>query len=155
MNMETIVQSENDRFDVKHEANSSVINWQLLLLLVLFFSCVFVAIKKVVHRHESRMVYMQLQELNKERDKLTAQWSRLKLEQATTLNQVRVEKYARGDLSMNMPRASEIKFIKEPILDSTLESGELRLVSTKTEKSIAVSMTEEASNASSTKILSN
>lgn len=92
----------------------SVTNWQLPLLAILFVSIVFVAIKTVVQRHESRTAYMKLQVLEKERDKLAAQWSRLKLEQGTALNQVRVEQYARWDLEMKIPKASEIKVVREP-----------------------------------------
>ncbi len=91
----------------------SVVNWQLPLLVVLFVAVIFVAIKTVVHRHESRNMFMQLQVLEKERDKLAAQWSRLKLEQGTMLNQVRVEQNARWDLDMRMPKTSEIKVIRE------------------------------------------
>ena len=93
----------------------SVTNWQLPVLAILFVSVVFVAIKTVVHRHESRTSYMKLQKLEKERYKLAAQWSRLKLEQGTALNQVRVEQYARWDLNMEMPKASEIKTIRESL----------------------------------------
>ena len=92
----------------------SVVNWQLPLLVVLFVAVIFVAIKTVVHRHESRNLFMQLQVLGKERDKLSAQWSRLKLEQGTMLNQVRVEQNARWELGMQMPKTSEIKMIREP-----------------------------------------
>ncbi len=92
----------------------SVTNWQLPLLAILFVSIVFVAIKTVVQRHESRTAYMKLQTLEKERDKLAAQWSRLKLEQGTALNQVRVEQYARWDLEMKIPKASEIRIVREP-----------------------------------------
>ena len=102
-------QAENKQLTI-----DSVINWQLPVLAIMFVSIVFVAIKTVVHRHESRTAYMKLQTLEKERDKLAAQWSRLKLEQATTLNQVRVEQYARWDLNMKMPKASEVKIIQEP-----------------------------------------
>jgi len=91
----------------------SVVNWQLPLLAILFVTVIFVAIKTVVHRHESRTLFMQLQVLEKERDKLAAQWSRLKLEQGTMLNQVRVERNARLDLGMKMPKTSEIKTIRE------------------------------------------
>ena len=97
----------------KHVTIDSVINWQLPVLALLFVSVVFVAIKTVVHRHESRTAYVKLQKLEKERDKLAAQWSRLKLEQAVTLNQVRVEQYARWDLNMKMPKASEKRVIQE------------------------------------------
>ncbi len=91
----------------------SVVNWQLPLLAILFVAVIFVAIKTVVHRHESRTLFMQLQVLEKERDKLAAQWSRLKLEQGTMLNQVRVERNARLDLNMEIPKISEIKTIRE------------------------------------------
>ena len=104
---------EGSLTDPKYITVDSVVNWQLPLLVILFVSIVFVSIKTVVHRHESRTAFMKLQTLEKERDKLAAQWSRLKLEQATTLNQVRVEKYARWDLNMKMPKASEIMIIQE------------------------------------------
>ncbi len=101
--------------DAKQLTVDSATNWQLPVLAILFVSVVFVAIKTVVHRHESRTSYMKLQKLEKERDKLAAQWSRLKLEQGTALNQVRVEQYARWDLNMEMPKASEIKTIRESL----------------------------------------
>ena len=112
-------QAENKQLTI-----DSVINWQLPVLAIMFVSIVFVAIKTVVHRHESRTAYMKLQTLEKERDKLAAQWSRLKLEQATTLNQVRVEQYARWDLNMKMPKASEVKIIQEPEQASIVASRE-------------------------------
>ncbi len=98
---------------VKMTTVDSVVNWQLPLLAILFVAVIFVAIKTVVHRHESRTLFMQLQVLEKDRDKLAARWSRLKLEQGTMLNQVRVERNARLDLGMKMPKASEIKTIRE------------------------------------------
>lgn len=98
----------------------SVVNWQLPLLVVLFVSIIFVAIKTVVHRHESRTLFMKLQVLEKERDKLAAQWSRLKLEQGTMLNQVRVERNARLELGMKMPKTSEVKTIRELKKKATL-----------------------------------
>lgn len=105
-----ISQMNNDELTV-----DSVINWQLPVLVILFVSVVFVSIKTVVNRHESRTAFVKLQTLEKERDKLIAQWSRLKLEQATTLNQVRVEQYARWDLNMKMPKVSEKMIIQEPV----------------------------------------
>jgi cell division protein FtsL len=116
--------SENDAQAVpvvrKLTTVDSVVNWQLPLLVILFVAVIFVAIKTVVHRHESRNLFMQLQVLEKERDKLSAQWSRLKLEQGTMLNQVRVEQNARWELGMQMPKTSEIKMIREPAKKSFL-----------------------------------
>ena len=100
----------------------SVTNWQLPLLAVLFVSVIFVAIKTVVHRHESRNMFMQLQKLEKERDKLAAQWSRLKLEQSAKLNQVRVERLARWDLQMEMPKAAHIKLVREQTVPQPVDS---------------------------------
>ncbi len=104
----------------------SVVSWQVPLLVILFVGVIFVAIKTVVHRHESRNQFMQLQVLEKERDKLAAQWSRLKLEQGTMLNQVRVERNARIDLNMQMPKTSEIKTIREPEKDILITSADVQ-----------------------------
>lgn len=108
------VQNPAEEKSNKQITVDSVTNWQLPLLAILFVSIVFVAIKTVIQRHESRTAFMKLQTLEKERDKLAAQWSRLKLEQGTALNQVRVEQYARWDLGMKIPKASEIKVVREP-----------------------------------------
>ena len=105
-------------------------NWQLPILVILFVAVVFISIKTVVNRHESRAAYMKLQKLEKERDRMAAQWSRLKLEQAVTLNQVRVERYARWDLNMKMPKASEIKIIQESERNNVVvanKSGNIKL----------------------------
>ena len=101
------------------EKTDEVVNedsyWQLSLLLILFVSIIFVSIKAVVHRHESRTLFMELQVLEKDRDKLAAQWSRLKLEQGTLLNQVSVERQARWDLGMEIPKTTDIKIVREKI----------------------------------------
>lgn len=132
MSVETPVYKNDSSIEEKQLTVDSVINWQLPVLAILFVSVVFVAVKTVVHRHESRTAYVKLQKLEKERDKLAAQWSRLKLEQAVTLNQVRVEKYARWDLNMKMPKASEKKIIQEPIKSEViaiLEIGSIKVSS--------------------------
>jgi len=106
------------------------IDWQLVVLVVLFLSVLFVAIKTVVHRHQSRALFMELQVLEKNRDKLVARWSRLKLEQATMLNQIRVERMARRDLGMQIPKATEIKMVRE-ILKLNVKPMKLNKISTK------------------------
>jgi cell division protein FtsL len=86
----------------------------------LFVAVVFAAIKTVSQRHEARSQFVKLQKLEKERDKLAAQWSRLKLEQSTMLNQVRVERLASRDLNMQMPKPSEKKMIRETYIERPL-----------------------------------
>jgi len=105
-------------------------DWQLVILVVLFLSVLFVSVKIVVHRHQSRGLFMELQALEKNRDKLSARWSRLKLEQGTMLNQVRVEQMARKDLEMQIPKATEIKIVRE-ILKLKVKPMKLNKISTK------------------------
>ncbi len=93
----------------------SVVNWKLVLLPVLFIAVVFVSIKTVVYRHEARSLFVEAQRLEKERDVLAAQWSRLKLEQGTVLNQVSVERQARWDLGMHIPKTSDVQMIREQV----------------------------------------
>lgn len=97
---------------------TGTLNWQFPLLLVLFVAVIFTSIKTVAQRHEARSQFVKLQILEKERDKLAAQWSRLKLEQSTMLNQVRVERLASRDLKMQMPKPSEKKMIRERYVES-------------------------------------
>lgn len=87
--------------------------WQLPLLIVLYIAVISVAIKVVLNRHESRVLYGELQNLEKEHDKLTAQWSRLKLEEGTLFNQVVVERRAKQDLNMMVPKHNTIRVIVE------------------------------------------
>lgn len=110
------------------ETLGSAINWQLILLAVMFIAVIFVAIKIVVHRHEARSLFVEMQKLEKERDVLAAQWSRLKLEQGTVLNQMSVEKHARWALGMKMPKTSEIEMIREPVKTMLAEDATLNRV---------------------------
>ncbi len=87
--------------------------WQLPLLLLLYVAVIFVAIKVVMNRHEARILYGDLQALEKEHDKLTAQWSRLKLEEGTLFNQVVVERRAKQELNMIIPKHNKIRVIVE------------------------------------------
>ncbi|MEE9303965.1 MAG: cell division protein FtsL [Thiotrichaceae bacterium] len=88
-------------------------SWKVLLIAVLYVGVIVTAIKVVMNRHEARNLFSELQQLEKERDSLTAQWSRLKLEEGTRLNQVVVEKRARQEMNMRVPRQSDIKIINE------------------------------------------
>ncbi len=88
-------------------------SWKLSLVAVLYLSVIVVAIKVVMNRHEARNLFSELQHLETERDSLTAQWSRLKLEEGTRLNQVVVETRSRQEMNMRVPRQSDIEVIHE------------------------------------------
>ena len=51
----------------------------VLSLLVLYIMVITAALWLVQNRHTSRQLFMELQTLEKERDRLSAEWSRLKL----------------------------------------------------------------------------
>lgn len=146
MSVETNIEIQEES---KQPTVDSIINWQLPVLAILFVSVVFISISTVVHRHESRTAFIKLQKLEKERDKLAAQWSRLKLEQATALNQVRVEKYARWELNMKMPKASEVKIIQEPV------KAEAVAVQSKSDANVKVSVSDMKSAETSKVALGN
>lgn len=85
----------------------------LLSLALLYFLVIALALVIVVNRHHSRQLFAELQKLEKERDELSADWSRLKLEQSTLLNQVHVETRSKQVLKMQKPSADNLKVIRE------------------------------------------
>ena len=85
----------------------------LLGLLLLYVLVIGMALLVVVNRHHSRELFAELQRLEKERDEHSADWSRLKLEQSTLLNQVHVETRSKEVLKMQKPSAGNIKVIRE------------------------------------------
>lgn len=78
-----------------------MIRW--LLLLVLTAAVLASAIAVVVLRHESRQLFVSLQQAEAERDAARVEWSRLQLEQAWLGDAGRVESQAREQLDMASP----------------------------------------------------
>ncbi len=78
-----------------------MIRW--LLLLFLTVAVLASAIGVVVLRHESRQLFVALQEAETERDSARVEWSRLQLEQAWLGDAGRVERQARDELDMESP----------------------------------------------------
>ena len=62
--------------------------------------------------HESRSLFLQLEQLSKQRDEAMAEWSRLQIEQATFADASRVEQIARERLDMTSPKQLEILVIE-------------------------------------------
>lgn len=79
----------------------------LLALLVLLSALVLVYTK-----HESRKLFVEVQQLNYQIDELDTEWARLQLEQSAWSEHGRIEKIARSKLSMVMPDKDEVVFIK-------------------------------------------
>lgn len=79
----------------------------VLLLLIMVSALAVVYVK-----HENRMLYTQLRELQKQRDLMDVDWGRLQLEQSTWATHSRVDNVARKKLAMRTLDYSEIVVVK-------------------------------------------
>ncbi len=86
---------------------------RLFLLMALVFLLVLSsAITLVYSKHQSRKLFVELQELKHQVNELNTEWGQLQLEQSTWSGHGRIEQVARERLSMVMPNAEEVVFIK-------------------------------------------
>ena len=76
----------------------------LFLLITLVFAVIGSGVAVVHAKYQSRQLFVQLQDLRRDRDKLDMEWGRLQLELGTVGNPALVEKLARSRLDMRMPR---------------------------------------------------
>ena len=83
-----------------------------LLLPVLWCALLASAVGVVWSRHETRMLFVQLQGLNAERDRLDTAWQQLKIEQSAWATHSRVEQTARTGLKMVIPRPEDVQLLK-------------------------------------------
>ncbi len=68
----------------------------------------------VVHtKYLTRIHFAQLQDLRAQRDALDVEWNRLRLEEAALSTDVRVERKARDQLGMYLPRVDDVMLIEE------------------------------------------
>jgi len=83
-----------------------VIRW--LVFITLLLALLATALSVVALRHESRQLFVQLQQASAERDQANVEWSRLQLEQAWLADASRIERSAREDLDMESPDRTRI-----------------------------------------------
>ena len=85
----------------------------LLIGAALVFSMVLSsAVMMVYSKHQNRKLFVELQELKSQVDGLNTEWGQLQLEQSAWSGHGRIERVARERLSMVMPKAKEVVFIK-------------------------------------------
>ena len=72
------------------------------------------ALLVVTTRHESRLLFAQLQSLQGERDALNTEWEKLLLEEATWGQHRRIEETARLRLDMALPDRDRIVVVNTP-----------------------------------------
>jgi cell division protein FtsL len=69
------------------------------------------ALASVYAKHQSRKLFVEMQVLVAERDRLEMDWGRLQIEQSTQANHARVESIARERLSMRTPTPDDVKLV--------------------------------------------
>ena len=84
------------------------------IIFLILTTMVFVSAVEVVYaRHQTRKLFVEIQDLEKERNVLNEEWGRLQLEQRTWATDDRVESIARGELQMKPPEMKEIILIRQ------------------------------------------
>jgi len=69
------------------------------------------ALAAIYAKHQSRKLFVQLQTLVVERDRLEMDWGRLQIEQSTQASHARVEQIAREKMAMRNPAPAEIELV--------------------------------------------
>ena len=82
------------------------------LLFVLGISVLGTGVAVVYARQQHRQAYVQLTRLQKQRDELNIEFSRLQLEQATWAETNRIEQVATERIGMVFPAAAELVVVK-------------------------------------------
>ncbi len=85
--------------------------WILVALPLLWLAVLASAIAVVRARHEARTLFVQLEQLSAERDRLNIEWSQLQLEQSAWSNHGFVERVASERLRMTLPRPEEVRIV--------------------------------------------
>ncbi len=71
------------------------------------------ALAVVYAKHESRKLFVKLQNLEAERDDMDVEWGQLQLEQSTLTTHGRVEKDAGERMHMSIPAANAVVILRQ------------------------------------------
>lgn len=85
---------------------------KLVMLLLLLVVVIGSALAVIYAKHQSRLLFGDLQVLQAERDRLNIEWGRLQLEQSAWATHSRVEKLARERLNMMVPNPETVVIVK-------------------------------------------
>ena len=86
---------------------------QLLVALSLAGLVTASAVWAVVTEHESRRMFVELEALKREHDRLQSDWWRLQLEQSTWATHARIESAARERLGLAEPSHENVRIVRE------------------------------------------
>ena len=85
--------------------------WRILVA-ALWVAVLGSSLAVVYCKHQARTRFIELQRLTGERDELDIEWGQLQLEQSTWGTHGRVERVARDDLRMLIPRATDLRIVQ-------------------------------------------
>jgi len=83
-----------------------------LLTMVFAAVCVMSAIALIYTKHESRKLFVELEQLTTDRDELNIEWGQLQIEQSTWATHARIERVAAEELSLVRPKSTELYIIE-------------------------------------------
>lgn len=89
--------------------------FQIAICLPLAATVILSAVGVVQAKHQARQLFVELESLNRERDRLQVDWGRLRLEESTLGAHSQIETVARERLSLALPGAEQIVVIAEPM----------------------------------------
>ncbi len=84
----------------------------LLLITVFVVVCVMSSLAIVYTKHDSRKLFVELEDLTTERDALNIEWGQLQIEQSTWATHARIERIAVEEMSLVRPQSDEIYVIE-------------------------------------------
>lgn len=87
-------------------------NGPRMLILLLVAAVIGSALGAIYAKHESRKLFVELQDLTAVRDEMNIEWGQLQLEQSTWATHGRVEELARSKLRMLTPLPEDIYIVK-------------------------------------------
>ncbi len=70
------------------------------------------ALGVVYSKHRNRQLYVQLQDLQQQRDAMEVEWGQLQLEQSTLATQGYIERVARKKLKMQIPDMDAVVMVR-------------------------------------------
>ncbi len=86
---------------------------KILLILILLIITFVSAVSVVYVKHYNRKLFVELQQLEKQRDDMEVEWGKLQLEQNTWATHARIERIAREQLQMITPQNQDVIYITQ------------------------------------------
>jgi len=88
---------------------------QLSLCAPLAVAVVISGVWVIKTKHQARQLFVELESLNRERDRLQVDWGRWQLEESALGNHSLVESLARDRLLMARPQPEKVIFVAVPV----------------------------------------